>query len=337
MLTLDHKTLTSIFDPAWLEISPPDLRTAAILLVFALLFALEALGGYLNHPHQATRQSYLTNLGTFIMNDTLMSLMSVSALFVVAENFAGWGLLHQVSDPALKTVLAFLGLDLTLYFWHRANHTWDSLWMFHKVHHCDPTMNVSTAFRLHFVEVVLTAMVKAGFIMAMGVESSVVLCNEAVITLLVMFHHANIRFAGENWLGKLIVVPSLHRVHHSTLRREHDHNYAAVFSFWDRLFGSFAETEPAKIGLESIPGFGVLELIRYGLSRHWLPSPQPVSTSRQFVEKMIAEAAYYRSKDRGFAPGYEYSDWLEAEKEIEAQLRKGKQKRLPHSFMCCCR
>ena len=33
--------------------------------------------------------------------------------------------------------------------------------------------------------------------------------------------------------------------------------------------------------------------------------------------KRIAEAAYYRSERRGFAPGGEENDWLEAEKEVD--------------------
>ncbi len=338
MLNFAHTTLVSIVDPAWRGLNATDLRSVSILLVFALLFALEALGGYRNNPNKTTRQSYLSNLGTFIINDTLMSLMLVSALFVVAEKLGHRGLLHGVPDPMLKTVLSFLALDLTLYLWHRLNHAYDCLWMFHKVHHSDPTMNVSTAFRLHFVEVVLTAVVKAVFIMVMGVESAVVLANEALITLMIMFHHANISFSGELWLAKLFIVPSLHRVHHSALRKEHDNNYGAVFSCWDRLFGSFAETEPKKIGLESIPGLGVFELIRYGLSKNWIPSPQPaISLSRQLVEKMIAEAAYYRAKERGFAPGYDFIDWLEAEKEIKSRLWQGKKRKSQHLFKLCCR
>ncbi len=333
MLTSTHKTLFSIVVPAWQGVDATDLRSVAILLVFCLLFALEALGGYRKDPAKATRQSYLSNLGTFIMNDTLMSLMSVSALFVVAEKFGHWGLLHHVPDPGLKTVLSFLALDLSLYLWHRLNHRFDCLWMFHKVHHSDTTMNVSTAFRLHFVEVVLTAAVKAIFIVVMGVPSAVVLFNEAIITLMIMFHHANLRFAGERWMAKLFIVPSLHRVHHSALRKEHDNNYGAVFSFWDRFFGSFAEKEPDKIGLESIPGLGVLELVKYGLSKHWTPSPQStVSASPQMLEKMIAEAAYYRAKERGFVPGNDYLDWLEAEKEIKSRVRWDKKKRSLHSF-----
>lgn len=33
-------------------------------------------------------------------------------------------------------------------------------------------------------------------------------------------------------------------------------------------------------------------------------------------QRMIEEAAYYRAEQRGFIPGGELRDWLEAEKEI---------------------
>ena len=36
---------------------------------------------------------------------------------------------------------------------------------------------------------------------------------------------------------------------------------------------------------------------------------------------MIAEAAYYHAEKRGFAPGGELQDWLEAESEVTALLR----------------
>lgn len=37
---------------------------------------------------------------------------------------------------------------------------------------------------------------------------------------------------------------------------------------------------------------------------------------------MIQEAAYYRAEKRGFAPGNEAQDWADAEREIDALLRK---------------
>ncbi len=41
-------------------------------------------------------------------------------------------------------------------------------------------------------------------------------------------------------------------------------------------------------------------------------------------EQMIAEAAYFRAERRGFEPGNEVSDWLEAEADVE-HLLSGRQ------------
>ncbi|MCC7282198.1 MAG: sterol desaturase family protein, partial [Acetobacteraceae bacterium] len=43
----------------------------------------------------------------------------------------------------------------------------------------------------------------------------------------------------EPLLRRLIVTPEMHRVHHSTLRVEHDTNFGFCLSVWDRLFGTY--------------------------------------------------------------------------------------------------
>lgn len=47
----------------------------------------------------------------------------------------------------------------------------------------------------------------------------------------------------------------------------------------------------------------------------------------QFVDPekraaLIAEAAYFRAEKRGFAPGHEQQDWLDAETEVDARLMR---------------
>ena len=44
------------------------------------------------------------------------------------------------------------------------------------------------------------------------------------------------------------------------------------------------------------------------------PSP-PVSGDE--LRRLVAEAAYYRAQRRGFEPGYELQDWVEAESEVK--------------------
>ena len=46
-------------------------------------------------------------------------------------------------------------------------------------------------------------------------------------------------------------------------------------------------------------------------------SPRPTSEE---VRKLISEAAYYRAKQRGFTPGQELDDWVQAEAEVLQRL-----------------
>jgi hypothetical protein len=39
------------------------------------------------------------------------------------------------------------------------------------------------------------------------------------------------------------------------------------------------------------------------------------------IHHLIAEAAYYRAQERGFAPGDPLQDWLEAEAEVMVRVR----------------
>ena len=45
-----------------------------------------------------------------------------------------------------------------------------------------------------------------------------------------------------------------------------------------------------------------------------------VQVSPDEIRRLIAEAAYFRAKERGFTPGYELEDWVQAEAEVKTRL-----------------
>ncbi|CAA9891887.1 Sterol desaturase/sphingolipid hydroxylase (Fatty acid hydroxylase superfamily) [Candidatus Methylobacter favarea] len=296
---------------------PEKAATVALLMVFAILSALESHSALPKQPAKTLRQSYQTNAGIFIFNSIVISLLSACCLFFVSDHYSGWGLLDYVSSPVWKAALAFLFLDLMLYIWHRACHRFDVLWIFHKVHHSDPALNVSTAFRIHLLELLITTLLKSIYIITFGIDKKLMLTNEALFTVFIMLHHSNITFKGENLLGRVIIVPHLHRVHHSAERCEHDRNYGAVLSIWDRLFGTLAVLEPAQIGIKGNPPQTFLKLVKFGFTDTAM-NPQTLSSSGACLnlQAMIAEAAYYKAEKRAFHPGNELCDWLEAKREI---------------------
>jgi sterol desaturase/sphingolipid hydroxylase (fatty acid hydroxylase superfamily) len=292
-----------------------ELVTLTLLIVFAVLSALEFSYPKRKLPLKQLRRSYQTNVSLFIFNSIVISLLSAAPLLMVAEHYSDRGPLSHISNPAWKALLSFLLLDLLLYFWHKASHRFDCLWMFHKVHHNDPYLNVSTAFRIHIVELLIITVLKSVYIVMLGVEQKMVLINEALLALFVMFHHSNISFRGEKRLAQVIIAPYLHRVHHSTEGNEHDTNYGTVFSIWDRLFGTLTELEPAEIGIKNSSPQTALGLVKFGFTS---ASPAPVQAYELdlSLKSMIAEAAYYKAEKRAFKPGNELRDWLEAKREI---------------------
>ena len=72
---------------------------------------------------------------------------------------------------------------------------------------------------------------------------------------------------------------------------------------------ALANVEPANVE----PNLSVVPANQAGSTTKF-----PVSAEER--RQMIAEAAYFRAERRGFTPGYELTDWLEAEIEIAALM-----------------
>lgn len=230
------------------------------VLLFAALLIIEKFYPYRAVSKDLMKKSLVTNTGAFILNNVIMSLLSISSLILVASNYSSYGLLGRMDDGPLKWILSFVLFDLAVYLWHRLGHSNEFLWRFHKIHHSDKTYNVTTGLRFHVLDQLLEVFVKCVGVIVFGVPASIVVVCELVRMFFVLFHHGNFSFPGEKYLSYVIITPYLHRAHHSTLRAEHDSNYGIVLAFWDILFRTRKELVPAKIGLEMIEAENIVQL-----------------------------------------------------------------------------
>jgi sterol desaturase/sphingolipid hydroxylase (fatty acid hydroxylase superfamily) len=133
-----------------------------------------------------------------------------------------FGLLKQLPLPVWMEVPLAVGLlDYTLYLWHILTHEVPFLWRFHQVHHVDLDMDASTALRFHSGEVTASVAWRAAQIVLIGVSPLALSIWELALLLEIMFHHSNVELppAAERWLGKLIVTPRMHGIHHSIVAR----------------------------------------------------------------------------------------------------------------------
>jgi sterol desaturase/sphingolipid hydroxylase (fatty acid hydroxylase superfamily) len=155
---------------------------------------------------------------------------------------AQFGFLNLWSGPLwIETPLALLLFDGWMYGWHRANHAVPFLWRFHRMHHSDPDLDVTTALRFHAGEIVVSSVLRLAVIPLLGLRLWQVILYETLLLPVIAFHHSNVALP-ERWdrrLRALIVSPNMHRVHHSDWQPETDSNFASIFSWWDRLAGTF--------------------------------------------------------------------------------------------------
>ncbi len=172
-----------------------------------------------------------------------------------------WGELHRIGllqqlqlAPGTEQVIGFVAFDLWMYLWHRANHTISFLWRFHRMHHSDPAVDTTSALRFHVGEMVISSVLRLAVIPLLGIPLKDLVLYELILEPVILLHHSNIALPAtlDRWMRLLVVSPNMHRVHHSDIPVETNSNYASIFSFWDRLCGTYRQREVATIryGLE---------------------------------------------------------------------------------------
>src|SRR5262249_33443298 len=113
---------------------------------------------------------------------------------LVPLSHKGLGLLPIIPMPsALRTALAVVLLDYTLWIWHWSTHRVPLLWRFHLVHHVDRDLDASTALRFHAGEQVLSVAYRAAQIVVIGADPTAVWIWQIVLFVSILFHHSNLR------------------------------------------------------------------------------------------------------------------------------------------------
>ena len=222
-------------------------RPAVALGVLVVLLAWETLQPYFTQftgGHQAwlkRGRHGLINLALGTLNALMIAFVFVG-IWLATTNWAATqhiGLLRWTETPDwLRWTLAVLLLDAWTYLWHRLNHVVPFFWRFHKLHHSDRAMDVTTASRFHFVEILFSSLLRVPVLLLIGCGIEQLALYELLLFAVVQFHHANIGLpeSVDRALRAVIVTPYLHKVHHSVVVAECNSNYSSLFSWWDRVF-----------------------------------------------------------------------------------------------------
>ena len=237
-------------------------RLLALVAVCGLLWSLESIAPLYRYRNGRVRHALsnvalavllvLTNLGLSFSSAYLSS-------FSVSHSV---GLFAMIALPVwFQAVLGVVALDLFAYFAHVLLHKSWLGWQFHRVHHSESAVDVTTAFRQHPGETVWRILWQLAAIVVFGLPLWVVIVYLILSTLNAQLEHANIEVnrSLDRFLRLLIVKPHMHKVHHSRDQKQTDSNYSNIFSLWDRVFGTYTSEVDFQSLRYGLDGFDAKE------------------------------------------------------------------------------
>ena len=178
----------------------------------------------------------------FKLGSPVVALVTAS----LAEHFEIGVFNHVDLSLPLVLLLGIVVLDLKQYVFHWLMHYFDALWRIHQVHHSDVEIDLTTGFRFHPLEAILSELTNIIVVVALGIPAEVLLLRYLMIFFFNFFSHGNFYISPmlDRYLKWVLVTPSMHHLHHAMDKTAANHNFGVFFTFWDRLFGTYISRHP---------------------------------------------------------------------------------------------
>jgi sterol desaturase/sphingolipid hydroxylase (fatty acid hydroxylase superfamily) len=174
------------------------------------------------------------------------------------NNFAnGQSEIARIVLLILFTFTPLFVYDFFYYWFHRLQHANSWLWEQHKLHHSDQALNVTTSYRLNWLEEFFKILlVYTPIALVVGLQPDqgglVTSLAVAITKLQGQFLHSNMRLSF-GFLSAVVAGPQFHRIHHSIEMHHQNKNFTTFFPIFDLLFGTYYR--PSR---EEYPKTGVI-------------------------------------------------------------------------------
>lgn len=234
---------------------------AAVFVPLERLFTLRAAP-----PARSRREDlafyFINSLAPAALLAVPVSLIAVAAQRVLPDAYVA----AVATLPFwAKLCLGLLVAEIGTYWAHRLAHASPLLWQFHVVHHAPEHIDWLANTRAHPLDMVFTRLVGLLPVYALGLattggdgESRMLPVYIALAgTVWSFFIHANVRWRFGP-LEQLVSTPAFHHWHH-TNDAHRDRNFAALFPWIDRLFGTLhlPKAFPTVYGVDRPPAPGL--------------------------------------------------------------------------------
>ncbi len=198
-------------------------------------------------------------IGWALVSIGAVSIAVHAALAAFAPGFEGAPLPGWAAVAAI-TLTGFLAYDFAYWFDHYLKHRLSAMWAFHSTHHTAEVLTPLTSFRMHPVDSLIFYNISAVLVGATqgamwfvlgGQVSAATIAGANVLVLTFIFtllhlQHSHIRISWTGWIGKLVLSPAHHHVHHSNDPRHYGKNLGFCLALWDWMAGTLMEPDPSE-------------------------------------------------------------------------------------------
>jgi len=175
------------------------------------------------------------------MRVIFLNVLQLGVVFLGGITWEHWFVGHSVlslneSSIYMQVLVAYLLITFVFYFWHRARHEINILWLTcHQLHHSPSRIETITSFYKHPVELIANGIIIVFLNYAiLGISAEAGAWTTFVTAMAEFFYHMNIRTP--HWVGYFLQRPEMHRIHHE--RDRHYYNFADL-PVWDMIFGTY--------------------------------------------------------------------------------------------------
>lgn len=229
------------------------------------------------------RDDYQVPLLIMVLNRFIGNFISI-AMFALCVGLFQRFALFQAGLTWYGLLYGYVVWEFAHYVYHYFAHKVRLLWCLHSTHHAPVAMNLTVNYAHIFLEAPYADAVRTSICMLAGVSPPLLILIMVIDGFWGQFIHISdklLRDGRLGVLGRFMLTPSHHRVHHARNVLYMDTNFCNLLNIWDRVFGTYQE-ERSEITIE------------YGITRAMKP--------RSVLDAYLGEF-YLLGRDVAKAPG----------------------------------
>jgi sterol desaturase/sphingolipid hydroxylase (fatty acid hydroxylase superfamily) len=255
--------------------------TRSIAPLMPIILILELIRGLLYKQFKVV--SYKISFFSYVFNSIIGRYLAIGMTIICIGIFEKYAII-TIEFTWYWFIYGYIVWELAHFVYHYFGHKVRLFWCLHSTHHAPEHMNLAVSHAHFFLEAPYADVIRTTICMLLGVPPAMLFVIMFIDGTWGSFIHVGesiMRDGRMGIVGKFILTPSHHRVHHAKNIEYMDMNYCNLLNIWDKVFKTY---QPEKDDVN----------IQYGIT--WEMKPN------SFLDAYFGEIASL-GKDVYHAPG----------------------------------